>query len=256
MTEPTDNERMMKRVEDLLKKAEDFRRHGEDGSADAALDLADKIMTKHAIDRLTIAARLAAGQLPDNDEIVTLVIPIKGIYRKALVITLAKLVKVYTDTTKSFISTNGNVENVHLVGYKSEVDQLQMLLASLMLQAISGVTVWWKTAPERDYQSGMEAYKSRRQFVYSFVVGATERVARARRSAVQEAADSDPGTALALRTRADEINEYVNVNYQLTSARTNLAGGSASAQNAGYAAGQQANTGERSVTSDRRLLGR
>lgn len=254
MTETTDNERMMKRVEDLLNKAEDFRRHGEDGSADAALDLANKIMTKHSIDQLAIAARLASGQR-STDEITTYVIEIKGVYRKALGTTLAALITAYTDTTRTFTSTYGNVERLHMVGYKSEVEQLNMLVASLMLQAISGVARWWKTAPERRYQTGMTAYKSRRQFVYSFIVGATERIARARRSAVQEASNSDPGTALALRTREDEVNAYVDARYNLVAATTSLKPGSNGAANAGYAAGQQANTGERPIGSDRRQIG-
>jgi hypothetical protein len=254
MTEPTDNERMMKRVEDLLKKAEDFRRHGEDGSADAAIDRANVIMTKYSIDQLTIAARLATGSQP-ADEITTHVIDIKGIYRKALATTLAALVSAYTDTVKPFTSTFGNVERLHMVGYKSEVEQLSMLVASIMLQAVGGTTNWWKTSPERNYLTGMAAYKARRQFVYSFVVGATDRIARARRGAVKQATDSDPGTALALRTRESEVDAYLRARYRLTTSSPYMKPGSASAASAGYAAGQRANTGDRPIGSDGRQIG-
>lgn len=253
MTDATES--MMQRVERVLKQAEDFRRHGEDGSADAAMALAEKIMLKHSIDQSVIAARLAAGQQPNNDEIIHETLDYTGIYRRALVMQFAKLTKVYTDTIKPFISKNGNTEELHLVGYRSEVEQLKLLLVSLHLQVVASIKIWWKASPLREQLSGMAAYKARRQFAYEWVNGATERIARARRSAVQEAVDSDPGTALAIRTRESIVNDWVDARYNLTNVRTSLKGGHPDAGTAGYRAGQQANTGDRPIGSDRRQLG-
>lgn len=253
MTEPTES--MMQRVERCLRQAEDFRRHGEDGSADAAMALAEKIMLKHSIDQSVIAARLAAGQQPNNDEIVHETLDYTGIYRKALVVQFAALVKQYTSTIRPFIGKKGNTEQLHLVGYRTEVEQLKMLLVSLNLQVIASIAIWWRSSPLRDQLVGMEAYKARRQFAYAWVNGATDRIARARRSAVQEAVDSDPGTALAIRTRESLVADWLNARFNLTTLQTSLSAGHPDAGKAGYRAGQQANTGERPINSDRRLLG-
>lgn len=256
MTERIENESMMQRVERLLKQAEDFRRHGEDGSADAANALAEKIMLKHSIDQSVIAARLAAGQQPDNDEIIIDWMNYSGIYRKALVVQFGALVMAYTDTIKVFMKQEGNVEKLALVGYRSEVEQLKLLLTSLHLQVLASISIWWKASPLRDRIKGMEAYKARRSFAYSWVAGATDRIARARRAAVQEAVDSNPGTALALQTRGTLVEEWLNARFNLRTASTRLSGGHPEAGRAGYQAGQRANTGDRPIGSDRRLLGR
>lgn len=256
MTETGDTDRMMRRVEDILRKAEDFRRHGEDGSADAAMALAEKIMLKHSIDQSVIAARLAAGQQPDNDEIIIDWMTYSGIYRKALVVQFGALVMTYTDTIKTFMRVEGNVDKLALVGYRSEVDQLKLLLTSLHLQVIGSIGLWWQSSPLRGQLTGMEAYKARRSYAFQWVEGAKARIARARRAAVQEATDSDPGTALALQTRESAVNAWLNARFNLRTKGTRLSGGHPEASRAGYAAGQQANTGERPIRSDRRQLGR
>lgn len=254
MTEATES--MMRRVEELLKRAEDFRRHGEDGSADAANALAEKIMLKHSIDQSIIAARLAAGQQPNNDEIIIDWMEYSGIYRKALVVQFGALVMAYTDTIKVFVQQEGNVEKLALVGYRSEVEQLKLLLTSLHLQVIASISIWWKASPLRDQLEGMEAYKARRSYAYNWISGATDRIARARRAAVQEAVDSDPGTALALQTRGSLVERWLNKRFNLRLTSTQLKGGHPEAGRAGYRAGQQANTGDRPIGSNRLQLGR
>lgn len=252
----TASERTMRRVAELLQRAENFRSHGEDGSADAALALAEKIMLKYAIDASVVAARVAASGSVVEDKIVVAIIPFIGIYRKALVIQFAQLVKQYTSTVRAFLSRDERIENVHVVGYKAEVDQLSMLITSIHLQAIGRMRKWWyDELPDDRRESGMPGYKARRQYLASFIQGATDRIAVARRSAVAEASASDAGTALALRSREDEVAAFLAANFSLNPVRSNLKPGSGEAAAAGYRDGQQANTGERPIRSDRLQLG-
>lgn len=255
VTNEVNNESMMQRIERLLARAEDFRRHGEDGSADAALALAEQIMLKYSIDESVIAARLAAGAEP-TDEIVVAVLPFTGIYRKALVMQFIHLVRAYTNTIKSFMSKDGTIENVHLAGFKNEVDQLVALVTSIHLQAVGRMRKWWDyELSDVERTSGMDGYKARRQYLSSFVQGATDRIATARRAAVAQAVAQDAGTALALRSRADQVDAFLAANYNLTTVRTRLKPGSGDAAAAGYRDGQQANTGEQPVGSNRRQIG-
>lgn len=251
MTDVTDpDERMQRRVQTLLESAENFSRHGEDGSAQAALALAAEIMMKHSIDAAVIAARRAAGAPPD-EKIVQKVVPFKGIYKTALVLQFHAFVAAYTNTVRTFTSKDDKVEHLHLVGYESEVRQLAMLITSVQLQAIASLNVWWKGDLSHRQLTGMVGYKTRRQYVSSFVRGATDRVEVARRTALD---DSAPGTELVLRNRRTAVDEYVNATFKLFTRRSNLAPGSVDAETAGREAGRRANTGDTPVGNDRRQI--
>lgn len=252
MSEPTTDadERMQQRVQELLDRAEDFRRHGEDGSADAALNLATKIMLKHSIDAAVIAARRAAGT-PLDEKIIERSVQFTGIYKTALALQFHAFVAAYTNTVRTFTSKETKVERLHLVGFESEVRQLVALITSVQLQAIASLNLWWNRLPRDSRLPGMNGYKARRQYVASFVRGATDRVELARRTAL---GDAEPGTELVLRDRRSDVDTYVTENYRLSTRRTNLAPGSVAAENAGRDAGRRANTGEPTVANDRRQI--
>jgi hypothetical protein len=248
--EEVDGERMERRVRELLDRAEDFRRHGEDGSADAALALAEKIMLKHSLDAAVIAARRAASG-GATESIITRVTSFKGIYRVALAVQFDQLVRAYSTEVRTFISKGEREENLHVIGFESDVSQLQALLTSLNLQAIASLNVWWQANPLRGQLRGMTGYKERRQYVSAFVRGATDRIELARQTALGA---SEPGTELVLRSRRSAVDEHVEANYRLTMRRTNLYGGSQDAAVAGRDAGRRANTGDTSVGTDRRQI--
>jgi hypothetical protein len=241
-------ERMAERVETLLQKAEDFRRHGEDGSADAALDLAAEIMAKYSIDAAVIAARRAAGT-PD-EAIVTRKIAFTGIYRLALVTGFDGVVQAM-GTGRSFIQTGGKVAYLFVVAYESDAAQLETLVTSLQLQALGSLNNWWQSYPQRSFLRGMDGYKTRRQYVISFADGARERVARARRR-VDDA--SGAGTALVVRDRRSVLDSFVEQAYSLRPQRTRMAAGNRDARDAGLTAGRRANTGDTAVNGNRRQL--
>lgn len=241
-------ERMKKRVETILKHAEDFRRHGEDGSADAALALAEKIMLKFSIDAAVLAASVSVG---DRAPIVTEWVAFTGIYRAALLIQFQQLVKAYSNVIQTFGKREGPTYRLALVGEAHDVLQLKSLITSIHLQAIGKMNLWWGNLPARDRSGGMEGFKARREFVANFVRGATARIDEARRLTTQE---SEPGTALALRDRAADVNAYVNATYRLRDDNVRMKRGSLRAERDGYAAGRLANTGDTPVGGGRPQL--
>lgn len=244
-----DEERMQRRAATLLARAEDFRRHGEDGSADAALALAEKIMLKYSIDVAVLAARRDASAV--SESIVTQTVEFTGIYRVALAVQFDQLVRAFSATIRSFISKRERAEVLHLVGYESEVRNLRTLITSIQLQAVASLNRWWRTYEYRDQLPGMVGYKTRRQYVSSFVRGATDRIELARQTAL---GSSEPGTALVLRDRRSSVDAFVRANYNLVPRQTQLLPGSADAADAGRAAGRRANTGDPSVGNDRRQI--
>lgn len=251
MTDVTDaDERMQRRVQTLLDRAEDFSRHGEDGSAQAALNLATEIMLKHSIDEAVIQARRAVGSQP-TEKIIQTPVEFRGIYRVALALQFHSFAAAYTNTVRTFTAKYDKVEYLYVVGYESEVRQLVMLITSVQLQAIASLNVWWRSDPSHRQLRGMIGYKTRRQYVSSFVRGATERVEVARRTAL---GDSAPGTELVLRDRRSAVDKYVDATFALSYRNSNLAPGSIDADNAGREAGRRANTGDTPVGNDRRQI--
>lgn len=252
MSEETTTDGMQRRAAELLARAEDFRRHGEDGSADAALALAEKIMIKYALDAALVSARLTSSDRP-VEPIVFRTIEVGGIYRVVLAPQLSLLALATGAAVRAFTSRRDKITDVCLVGYESEVLQLVALLTSIQLQAIAGVSNWWRQLPEYARSSGMVGYKDRRQFVRNFVEGARERVELARVTALGSAG---PGTELAVASRRRPVDEYVDERFTLSSGRSRVDPGSRSAADAGHAAGRRANTGDPAVGNVRRQLGR
>lgn len=252
MTEaPSD--RMVQRVATLLRQAEDFRRHGEDGSADAALELAQRIMLKHDVDAAVAASR---ATVDDNREtIVTEFIPFEGIYRAVLATRFGMLIRAYATTSRTFISIvpPGKTHNLAVVGLKSEVERTRTLITSLHLQTLGRLNLWWRSYEGKIGLSPMEGYKARRQYAASFIDGAIERVERARASVLS---DEEPGTALAIRDRRADVDAFVDANFDLRPHKTNLHPGHPDAVAAGLRDGRQANTGETSVQTNRRTIER
>jgi hypothetical protein len=245
-------ERMEERVRTLLRQVENLRSHGEDHTADVALAKAELIMLKYNIDRAVVEATRSVDQ---RDPIDQWWVPFTGIYRAAVVPAMYRLVEAYSSTVRSFVSVSGNTHYLALVGRAGETTSLRMLIASLQLQASAGMNVWWRSARSSYEQlTSMERFKARRQFVASFIEGATERVRVARQVVTQRATDTTPGTALVLRDYRAEVDRYVAEHFRLHRSRSRLAAGEVGAARDGYRAGQRANTGDTPLTSERRRL--
>lgn len=241
-------EGMIRRVELLLEVANDFRRLGEDGSADAALARAEAIMLKHSFSAATLAARRAAGL---RDELQVLELPFDGIYRVALAPVFYDLVVAYGGATRPLLQRGKSVYVVKVVGPEDELLRVRTLTTSIRLQAFGGMEYWWNRYDGRFELSRMEGYKARRQFMVSFVRGVIERVQRARGTALDEA---EPGTALALSERRSVIDEFFAENFNLKNVKSRVRAGTAAAKMAGLTAGRIAATDEPTVRTDRPSL--
>lgn len=240
--------RMEQRVATIIKHAEDFRRHGEDGSADAALALAEKIMLKYSIDAAVLASHTAAA---DREAIVTQWVAFTGIYRAALLVQFQGLVKAYGNVVQTFGSRDGATYRLALIGTAHEVAQLKMLVTSIHLQALGKMNLWWGRLPASEKHSGMLGFKTRREYVANFVIGAADRIRRVREITLR---DAPPGTALALRDRSADVNAYLLENYRLRTDKIRLKPGTARAARDGYTDGQLANTGDTAVSGGRPQL--
>jgi hypothetical protein len=114
------------------------------------------------------------------------------------------------------------------------------------------MVTWWKDYELRDMLDRGPAYRAKRQFIISFGHGAAQKIRLAQRRAAKGASEA---AALVLYDRKQEIDKYVEQRFSLTKERSRLKGGAVDAEQAGYDAGQRANTGDTGIdnTSKRSL---
>jgi hypothetical protein len=238
---------MERRVQLLLDRAKDLRSRGEDGEADSTLANAERIILKYGIDAAKLAIKVSFAE---REPIESEWVEFTGIYRVALAVRFNQLATVYHTSGRSFTVKDGTTEYVVLVGAKSEVRYLKMLIASLLMQAMTAMRDWWEDFEDRPNLRGMAGYKARRQFLMNFVIGAQNRIEEARRVAL----GTDESTALALAHRRADVDAYLKENFNLRTVKSRLKPGVRSAAEAGYDAGRRANVGDTSIATERRQI--
>lgn len=233
-------------IAQLLAKAESTTPE----EAEALTAAAEKLMIKYAIDQAVIdARRVKKGEA--SEKIITRTVSFTGAYRGEM-IHLAESVGSGLGTIRVLRNTTGNrgkVFTAYLIGFESDVQQAEVLINSLQLQAAVAVRAWWKVnQPVYSYETAYNQEKARRAFVYGFGTGVGTRLVGARLDAAEE---FKPGTELVLVNRFDKVNEHVSQMSTKSARHRSTAGGAAGA--AGRVAGQNANTGGRSVGQGRGL---
>lgn len=251
MSEPQD---YTDKIAKLLQKAEANGTTPEE--AEALTAAAERIMLKHSIDQAVIdAKRAAAGKDATPESIITVTIDFTGIYSKGLVL-MAHQVTQALGELKGY-STQGRGSNMRwtIVGFESDALQAETLVRSLHLQAISAMGAWWKREGKENafWQTGMEQFKSKRQFIVSFGAGAGERIARAKRAAMNTEEVRSSGAELVLVNKKSAVMAHVAATTRLHKTR-GFQGGS-DGRAAGRAAGLNANTGGKSVGAGRTAIG-
>ena len=126
---------------------------------------------------------------------------------------------------------------IWLVGHKSDVDQAETLVRSLLIQSEHALNYWWRTEGQKT-PSHLGAHVRKREFMFAFGSGVRERLSETKNRVVAESA---PGTGLVLRDRTKVVDDWVGNNIEMsrTKARS-LKGGDWSARQAGHAAGRDA----------------
>lgn len=250
------------RIQKLLQKAETTT----PAEAEALTAKAEELMLKYGIDRAIINSRSTG----EKERIERLHIPLKGIYAMAYESMMSSIVWAYGGGEIKSYYTQWKQSDVTLtiVGFENDVAQLKVLLASLQLQAVVALETWWKSpqrsddgitfltnAPNTLVKKPMEKFKARRQFIKSFGFGASERIRKARHTAVKEAEATTPGAEVVLRDRAVAVEEFLTANVPgLKTVKNREKPGGFGAGQAGYRAGQNANTGDRQVGAGRRAI--
>lgn len=209
MTEPTDEparERKLRQIQTLLNLASDERTP--EGERETAMNRAMALMAAHGVSEMMINSRRAAS----TDEIIRHQIPMTDPYSFEKM-SLAHEIASALNCRTTYQHAGRTVTSITLFGYRSDIERVELLYTSLLLQAVNGVKnerpPYWCTAAEtRSYRKNwLMGFASRvGQRLY-----AKEREARAEHDRQHQAAQeagSETGTALVVATRRDQVNKF------------------------------------------------
>lgn len=241
------------KISKMLRKAE-----GTDSVAEAEAfrEAAFKLMAKYAITEAELNHAKPADQ---QEQIIKTPIVVTGIYRDALIMLLHRATKAFSvmqgyviknTYARYYAPENQSTSQCHIyyvVGFESDVQRMQMLATSLMLQAVSEMNQWWRTTGSKRDATKMEGYKDRREFILNFGDGVGRKISDT--MTVAETEVSGTGTALVLRDRKTKVADWLNDNTNLRSTKSRLSSGSYAAGSAGYRAGLRSDIGQTSVES-------
>ncbi len=226
-----DKNAMLERVRALLAKAEATEFEAE---AEALTAKATELMAKYGIDKAMAEARAHVTPKPVN-KVFTIDQPYSQV-KGHLLHAVARALHCKGVTLR----TSGPTSRVHVFGFESDVELVEMLYTSLLLQ-MSHATA---RHPIPGWLRGREVMAERRSFMLGFVGGVSPRLETAYALAEEEADDTGtPGTALVLRNRDAAVEDALGAVYpKLTKTRITWRGGG---YGAGHEAGQRANIHDR-----------
>jgi hypothetical protein len=238
-------EAILDKVRKLLAKAEDPG--CTPAEAEALTDKAAQLIAKYGVDRALLAAAA-----PETDPLGDRVVDIGPPYaldKAGLLATVAGALRCRSVRRKRPTS-QGYSYAMHLFGYASDLERVELLFTSLLVQASLALSV--AEIPEWD---SVAAFRRSWLAGFAFAIGERLRLAEQRAQTAPEVRDG-PSVALVLADRTDRVDRRVEAAYpQLrTSAPRRLMG---SGLDGGYAAGQQADLGGlRLMTPERRRVSR
>jgi len=216
--------------------------------AEALTEHAERLMIKYGIEQAKIdERRRQQGQA--SEQIIQTSITWRASYARELRL-LGINVAFALDTVRPLQSQWRDTATLYLVGFESDVRQAETLIRSLEIQAMVALRAWW-AEHKRDYDwaDGHTRRRARWGFIRGFGEGAASRIRANRRQQVEEAGT---GTDLVLASRRSRVDEHVAAHYGNRRGRA-LGEADAHGRVHGWRAGQNANTGERSVTPGRGL---
>lgn len=235
MSKKKTTEQKIELVRQMLAKAESTTPE----EAEALTEAAEKIML-----RLSITdAMLAANSEKDDSPMTSETVIFEGRYADALCISIANALNAFNTVYLLRYNYGKNKVGLKIHGRSTQVERTVLLANSLHLQAISAMSAWWRS--EKDnyfFHTEHEKFKSRRQFLFSFGAGASERITSERKVAENEVT----GSALVLVGEREAAEKFATQGMAVRRGRSR-AGGSYSAAAAGKSAGQRANVGTTGV---------
>lgn len=252
------------RIRKLLDKAESTDSPAE---AEALTEKAYELMERYAIDEALIH-----GTREKPDEIMQKEFEFAGTLGRSWRRVLTSmayasdcLVVIYDNTYRKPYKFTATA-----TGYESDLERLEMLHASVSIQAMRALKQFERDHRSWSWLSKMDKFKERREFIESFASGLASKLRQAKTHAVKVAAeeraaqtgesvaDTKAGVDLALRDRKENVRDWYDRKYGngLRSVRSRHQSGSSAAGAAGYNAGRSADTGTTRVGGGRRAIGR
>lgn len=151
---------------------------------------------------------------------------------------------------RGFTQRVGTATQVIVVGYESDVDRVEQLIRSLVLQCTLELGAWFLTACRYDW-SGTRRYKAKKSFIVGFANGVMSKLEATRRSVV---AESTSGTDVALIERITKVNCWITTHMYTTQNRGRRYG--STGWSSGQSAGLHSDVGDGRIGTDRRALER
>lgn len=222
-------------IANLLAKAEGTTNAHE---AEAFMAKAETMMLQHGIERANLEAKKPGTR---REEIVVTKVRIPNGHGYAMaMVAIAHAVgpSFSVKTLQSNLYDGSRI--AWLIGHKSDAEQAETLLNSLIVQSKQQAISWWRKEgkPAQPWASDNDAYLARREFIFAFASGVRSRLAETRNRIVEE---SEAGTALVLLDRAKVVDNWVDENMEVGKGRASKrADGGYAAQVAGHAAGRDA----------------
>ncbi len=232
-------------IRGLLAKAEATPYPAE---AEAFLAKASALMSRYALDEAAVWASAEGGGERPTERRVVLRRPYLG--QKAILV--HEVAKVFGCRAVRFPMQNSQTEEVSVVGFPSDLEVVEALVTSLLVQAGTAMAA---AQPEGLDSAGSAGW--RRSFLMGFITQVSDRL-RAEHEKATEATEAPAGggsMALVLADRASDVeDELRRLHPYIRTARVS-AGRSAAGRAAGRSAGRRADLGHRRVGTRRALAG-
>lgn len=238
-----DKKAMLEKVRALLAKAESTEHEAE---ADALTAKATELMAKYGIDKAMAEARANVKAVPSN-KIVTIDEPYARV-KSILINVIAQALNCQCVQ----LDTAGPKSHIHMFGFESDLEQIDMLYTSLLLQMGHAVNRYDTPL----FVSGRSLMAERRSVMLGFINGVKPNLDAAYKVAVAQADDSGTkGKELVLASREAAVRAALRAEYPKTrSSKITYRGGG---YEHGHEAGQNANIHNRpNVGSGSRALPR
>jgi hypothetical protein len=243
-------------------RIEHFLRVSQDPAAtqaerDTAGQEAERLLAKHAIDRLTLDVDGARRAEREPIERVTIEVRGgRGTVALDVVLGLSAAAKAlglvahYRDRRTVDRRFDGPDASAHVelvvTGFAADLALAVPLLQSLQVQAVLAMRSWWRAEPRHRLIPKWDAHLARCAFVQEFGRGAGARLSEGRQQAV---ASSAAGTALVVANREAAVQDWVEQNLRIR-ATTDRRSFSGYGRAPGYAAGlRSSGTAQRSLSS-------
>jgi hypothetical protein len=249
MSEPVNEEKILERVRKLLAKAE--ARGATEAEAEMYTAKAMELIAKYGIDEALLTA-----QDPERDQVGDRVITIYGPYIYEREILLHRLAEILGGNAirinQRKLKGTGTLQ-AHLFGYGADLERIELLYTSLLVQAGTGLARADAKCPPWE---GIRAFRATwlRGFKDAVIKRLREIEARSRQQADTDRT-SGPSTALVLADRKTLVDRRLADAYpKMHTTRSSLSG---TGRTAGYQAGMAADLGgTRLGRTSARVLGR